>query len=436
MVRMKSATAGENSVNPVNPVNPVHSLCLAAALVLATGCGGAAPKAGQYSESTTELRHHEIRAEDLEPGEDASNGPRVIPRPADAQLVLPPGFTIERYASNGFEKPRWLAQAPNGDVFLSDSEAGKVFLLRDDDHNGKSDTRFTYASGLNQPFGLAFFNGSLYVGNTDAVVRFEYRDGDTAARSAPVQIIDLPAKGYNNHWTRNVAISPDGKHLYVTVGSESNVEVESDPRRAAILRMTPEGAEMKVFASGLRNPVGMAFNPVTKALWAVVQERDRLGDDLVPDYLAEIREDAFYGWPFAYLGQNEDPRRKGERPDLVAKATMPDVLFQAHSSSLGLVFYEGKMFPEEYRGDAFVAFHGSWNRSKRTGYKVVRVKFRDGRPVGGYDDFCVGWMLGEDVKEVWGRPVGLLVLADGSLLVVDDGANCVWRISYAVVQKT
>ena len=386
---------------------------------------------GQYSESTTELLHHEIRAEDLEPGDDASNGPRVIPRPADAQLVLPPGFTIERYASNGFEKPRWLAQAPNGDVFLSDSEAGKVFLLRDDDHNGKSDARFTYASGLNQPFGLAFFNGSLYVGNTDAVVRFEYRDGDTAARSAPVQIIDLPAKGYNNHWTRNVAVAPDGKHLFVTVGSESNVEVESDPRRAAILRMTPDGKDMKVFASGLRNPVGMAFNPVTKALWAVVQERDRLGDDLVPDYLAEIREDSFYGWPFAYLGQNEDPRRKGERPDLVAKATMPDVLFQAHSSSLGLVFYDGKMYPEEYRGDAFVAFHGSWNRSKRTGYKVVRVKFRDGKPVGGYDDFCVGWMLGEDVKEVWGRPVGLLVLADGSLLVVDDGANCVWRIAYS-----
>ena len=262
------------------------------------------------------------------------------------------------------------------------------------------------------------------------MVRFEYRDGDTAARSAPSQIIDLPGRGYNEHWTRNVAITPDGKYLYVTVGSESNVDEEADPRRAAILRMTPEGEDMKVFASGLRNPVGMTFNPATGALWAVVQERDRLGDDLVPDYLAEIKEDGFYGWPYSYFGQIEDPRQKGKRPDLVAKALMPDVLFQAHSSSLGLVFYGGTMFPEEYRGDAFVAFHGSWNRSKRTGYKVVRVKFKDGRPVGGYDDFCVGWMLGEDVKEVWGRPVGLLVQADGSLLVVDDGANCVWRIAY------
>ena len=411
-------------------MNRVHSFLLAVVLVASAGCGGAAPQPGPSAESTTALRHHEIRAEDLQPGPDAANAPRVIPRPAGSELVLPPGFTIELYASGEFVRPRWLAQAPNGDVFLTDSLANTIYLLRDTDRNGTSDSRFTYATGLNKPFGLAFFNGSLYVGNTDAVVRFEYRDGDTAARSAPVQIIDLPGRGYNEHWTRNVALSPDGQHLFVTVGSESNVEVESDPRRAAILRMTPEGGDMKVFASGLRNPVGMAFNPVTKALWAVVQERDRLGDDLVPDYLAEIREDGFYGWPFAYLGQNEDPRRKGERPELVAKATMPDVLFQAHSSSLGLVFYDGTMFPEEYRGDAFVAFHGSWNRSKRTGYKVVRVRFKDGKPVGGYDDFCVGWMLGEDVKEVWGRPVGLLVLADGSMLVVDDGANCVWRIAY------
>lgn len=413
-----------------NPVNPVHSLLPVTLLIAMAGCGGAGPKPVADVAARPELRHWDIRAEDLRPGDDASNGPKVVDRPAGAELVLPPGFTIELYASGGFERPRWLALAPNGDVFLSDSAAGTIFLLRDTDRNGKSDARFKYATGLNKPFGLAFHNGFLYVGNTDAVVRFEYRDGDTAARSAPSQIIDLPGRGYNEHWTRNVAITPDGKYLYVTVGSESNVDEEADPRRAAILRMTPEGEDMKVFASGLRNPVGMTFNPATGALWAVVQERDRLGDDLVPDYLAEIREDAFYGWPYSYLGQIEDPRQKGKRPDLVAKAVMPDVLFQAHSSSLGLVFYEGKMFPEEYRGDAFVAFHGSWNRSKRTGYKVVRVKFKDGRPVGGYDDFCVGWMLGEDVTEVWGRPVGLLVQADGSLLVVDDGANCVWRIAY------
>lgn len=409
------------------PLNPVFPVILSTLLLLGCGTG---PTVQQVAKAPPELLHHEFRAEDLKPGPDSSNGPRVIPRPENAQLVLPPGFTIELFASGGLTKPRWLALAPNGDVFLSDSAAGTIVLLRDADSDGRSEARFTFASGLNKPFGLAFFNGSLYVGNTDAVVRFAYQDGDTTARSAPEEIIDLPGKGYNEHWTRNVAVSPDGQHLFVTVGSESNVDVESDPRRAAILRMTPDGGDMKVYASGLRNPVGMAFNPSTKALWAVVQERDRLGDDLVPDYLASIQEDGFYGWPFSYLGTTEDPRRKGERPELVAKAIAPDVLFQAHSSALGLVFYDGAMFPAEYRGDAFVAFHGSWNRSKRTGYKVVRVKFRDGKPVGGYDDFCVGWMLGEDVKEVWGRPVGLLVMRDGSLLVVDDGANCVWRIAY------
>lgn len=413
----------------MRPVNLRGPAVLSALLsVTVAACSGPAPGPPQ----PLPLRHTEIRLQDLPgPGPDATNGPVVVPRPDGAQLTLPEGFTIDVFASGGFSKPRWLALAPNGDVFLSDSAAGTIFLLRDGDRDGKAETRFTYAIGLRQPFGMALHDGALYVGNTNAVVRFPYADGDTAARSEPVQIIDLPGNGYREHWTRNVAVSPDGQYLYVTVGSESNVEVESDPRRAAILRMRRDGSEMKVFASGLRNPVGLAFHPASRALWAVVQERDRLGDDLVPDYLAEIREDAFYGWPYAYLGANEDPRRKGERPELVAKAQLPEVLFQAHSSTLGLVFYDGAMFPAEYRGDAFVAMHGSWNRSKRTGYKVVRVRFRDGAPVGGYDDFCVGWMLGEDVKEVWGRPVGLLVMPDGALLVVDDGANCVWRIAYA-----
>ncbi|MCC6744046.1 MAG: sorbosone dehydrogenase family protein [Acidobacteria bacterium] len=409
-------------------LNPVHPVILSTLLLV--GCGGSGVAVEQAAWTPPELRHYEFLAEDLKPGPDSNNGPQVVARPEGAELLLPPGFAIELFASGEFKRPRWLALAPNGDVFLSDSAAGAIFLLRDTDGNGVSDVRFAYATGLNKPFGLAFHDGSLFVGNTDAVVRFDYRDGDTAARAAPVQIVDLPGRGYNEHWTRNVAVSPDGQFLFVTVGSETNVEAEADPRRAAILRMKLDGSEMKVYASGLRNPVGMAFHPSTKALWSVVQERDRLGDDLVPDYLAAIREDAFYGWPFSYLGKTEDPRRKGERPELVATAIAPDVLFQAHSSALGLAFYDGTMFPEEYRGDAFVAFHGSWNRSKRTGYKIVRVKFEDGRPVGGYDDFCVGWMLGEDVKEVWGRPVGLLVQRDGSLLVVDDGANCVWRIKY------
>ena len=348
-------------------------------------------------------------------------------------MRVPPGFRVTSFA-NGLKSPRWLLALPNGDVLVTECYQGRIVLMRDTDHGGKADVKHAFLKDLDLPFGMALQAGYLYVAETNKVVRFPFTAGDDAPSGPGETVVaGIPSRGYRQHWTRNILFEPDGKHFYLTVGSETDKSPEKPPR-AAVMRFSADGKEREVWATGLRNPVGMAFNPTTKSLWAVVQERDRLGDDLVPDYLAEIREDAFYGWPFAYLGQNEDPRRKGERPDLVAKATMPDVLFQAHSSSLGLVFYEGKMFPEEYRGDAFVAFHGSWNRSKRTGYKVVRVRFKDGRPVGGYDDFCVGWMLGEDVKEVWGRPVGLLVLADGSLLVVDDGANCVWRIAYSAAQ--
>ncbi|HEV2883883.1 MAG TPA: PQQ-dependent sugar dehydrogenase, partial [Pyrinomonadaceae bacterium] len=244
------------------------------------------------------------------------------------------------------------------------------------------------------------------------------------------KIADLPGRGYREHWTRNILFSADGRKMYVTVGSESNVSVERDEMRAAIVEYNPDGSGKRIIASGTRNPIGLAWNPATKKLWAVVQERDRMGDDLPPDYLTEIQDGGFYGWPYAYLGPNEDPRRKGERPDLVKKTITPDVLIQAHSAGLGLVFYEGKMFPQEYQGDAFVALHGSWNRSKRTGYKIIRVRFRNGKLIGGYDDFLTGWMLDENSREVWGRPVGLLVLPDGSMLITDDGANKVWRVTY------
>jgi glucose/arabinose dehydrogenase len=363
-------------------------------------------------------------------GPDASNPPSVVPKPAGASLSLPPGFAADVYAEGGFTRPRWAVEAPNGDVFVTDSEAGKIVVLRDADKDGKAETRFEFAAGLMQPFGLAFHDKYLYVGNTNAVVRFAYAPGQTAASGAPEKIADLPGTGYREHWTRNVAVSPDGKKLYATVGSESNVSVEDDERRAAILQMNPDGSESRIFASGTRNPIGLAFNPTSGALWSAVQERDRLGDDLPPDYVAEIKDGGFYGWPYAYIGKNVDPRRKGERPELVAKALVPDVLIQAHSAVLGLVFYTGAMFPAEYEGDAFVALHGSWNRSRRTGYKVVRIRFEGARPAGGYDDFLTGWMLGEDKKEVWGRPVGLAVLKDGSMLVVDDGANKVWRVTY------
>lgn len=359
-----------------------------------------------------------------------SNPPRVIPRPAAARLLLPPGFEIATYAEGGFEMPRWMALAPNGDVFLADSRAGVVFVLRDTRNAGVADTRFVFASGLHQPFGLAFSGDYLYVGDTDAVLRFRYQPGQTESSDFPQKICDLPSNGYNNHWTRNVLFSPDGSKMYVTVGSRTNVDIEKDPMRGTINEYNPDGSAHRFVTQGTRNPIGLAFNPTTGKLWAAVQERDGMGDDLTPDYLIEVKDGGFYGWPYAYAGSHEDPRHKNARPDLVARSIPPDVMFVSHSAVLGLVFYEGAMFPEDYRGDAFVAMHGSWNRSKRTGYKIVRVRFKDGHPVGGYDDFLTGWMLNEDSRDVWGRPAGLLVLKDGSLLIADDGGDKIWRVTY------
>lgn len=391
----------------------------------------ATPSASPASPSKT--GHYNITPASLPPAnatEDAVNPPNVIERPAGAQLNLPPGFEASIFAEGGFERPRWMALAPNGDVFVADSQAGRIIILRDSNKDGVAEERFTFATGLKQPFGMAFWRDYFYVGNTDAVVRFAYKPGQTAATGAPEKIADLPGKGYREHWTRNVIFNPEGTKMYVTVGSESNVSVEPEPMRAAIMEYNPDGTGKRIIASGARNPIGLAFNPATRKLWAAVQERDRLGDDLVPDYVTEIRDGGFYGWPYSYVGQNVDPRRKGERIDLVSKTIVPDVLIQAHSAVLGLVFYDGKMFPEEYRGNAFAALHGSWNRSKRTGYKIISIPFRNGKLAGGYDDFLTGWMLGEDSKDVWGRPVGLLVLPDGSMLITDDGANKIWRVTY------
>ena len=379
------------------------------------------------------LAHHEVTAATLPAPfvtPSVSNAPRIVPRPDGARLNLPPGFEIATYAEGGFQEPRWMTLAPNGDVFLADSSAGVVYVLRDTQGKGVADTRFVFESGLHQPFGLAFWGGYLYVGNTDSVVRFRYKPGQTEAEDFFQRVCDLPAKGYNSHWTRNVLFSPDGSKMYVSVGSGTNVSVEADPMRGTINEYNPDGSGHRFVTQGTRNPIGLAFNPVTGKLWAAVQERDGLGDDLTPDYLIEVKDGSFYGWPFAYAGPHEDPRHKGEQPDLVARSIVPDVMFQSHSAVLGLVFYQGAMFPGDYRGDAFVAMHGSWNRSKRTGYKVVRVRFKDGRPVGGYDDFVTGWMLNENSRDVWGRPVGLLVLLDGSLLIADDGGNKIWRVTY------
>lgn len=378
------------------------------------------------------LAHYDIKPSDLpppNPAEDAVNPPRVIPRPADAKLNMPPGFSVETFAEGEFTQPRWMALAPNGDVFVSDSRAGKIIVLRDADKDGVAEQRFTFVGGMKQPFGIAFWQNYVYIGNTDAVLRFSYKSGQTAAKGPPEKIADLPGRGYREHWTRNILFSPDGKKMYVTVGSESNVSVEPDPMRASIVEFNPDGSGKRIYASGTRNPIGLAWLPGSRTLWAAVQERDRLGDDLVPDFVTEIQDGGFYGWPYAYMGF-EDPRRKGERPDLVKKTLTGNVLIQAHSAILGLAFYQGSMFPPEYRGDAFVALHGSWNRTQRTGYKIIRVRFRNRKPIGGYDDFITGWMLDPNSREVWGRPVGLLVLNDGSMLITDDGANKIWRVTY------
>jgi glucose/arabinose dehydrogenase len=286
---------------------------------------------------------------------------------------------------------------------------------------------------VRQPFGMLLRGDELYVAGTNALMRFPYRTGETAIAAAGTKILDLPVGEYNYHWTRDVVANADGSKLFVSVGSGTNVDEEhsdvKEPRRASILESNPDGSGMRIYASGLRNPVGLAIEPVTHALWAVVNERDMLGDELVPDYLTSVKEGAFYGWPYSYFGSIEDPRKKGERPDLVAKAIPPDFPLGSHVAPLGLEFYSGSSFSDHYRGGAFVSLHGSWNRSRFAGYKVVFVPFRDGRPSGPAEDFLTGFIQDENASTVYGRPVGLATLGDGSLLVADDGANCIWRVS-------
>jgi len=364
--------------------------------------------------------------------ESAVRPSKIVPQPENAVLRMPKGFSVNVFAEGDFRYPRWMALASNGDVFVADSRGNRIVVLRDGDRDGKAEQRFVFTEKVEQPFGMAFFKGYFYVANTNAIVRFKYQVGQTVADSEPEQIVELTRGGYNQHWTRNVIFSPDGKRMFVAIGSESNAEVEKDPRRAAVSVYDIDGKNHRIFAAGLRNPIGLAFNPVTGELWTAVNERDGLGDDLVPDYVTSIKDGGFYGFPFAYLGQNEEPRRKGENPELVAKTILPDVLLTSHSAALGITFYTGKMFPKEYVNDAFVALHGSWNRQKLTGYKIIRIKFKNGKVAGNsYEDFVSGWLPSETSNEVWGRPVGLLVAADGSLLIADDGAKKIWRISYA-----
>ena len=303
-------------------------------------------------------------------------------------------------------------------------------LFRDANNDGKPEVISTFLTGLNQPYGVAFIGNSFYVANTDGVWMYPYKNGDTEIVGAGKKILSLPAGGYNNHWTRNLIVKPDQSKLYVSVGSGSNVAergLDNEIRRANIIEFNPDGSGEKIYGSGLRNPVGMAWAPVTNALWTAVNERDGLGDDLVPDYITSVKEGAFYGWPFSYFGQNEDPRLKGQNSALVAKALVPDIAVGSHTASLGLAFYTAKKFPSKYQGGVFIGQHGSWNRSELVGYKVAFIPFKNGKPTGKLEDFLNGFVKSE--KEVYGKPVGVAVAKDGSLLVADDVSGIIWRVA-------
>lgn len=387
---------------------------------------------------------HKFTVSDLPSPNNPKSGvasPDPVPRPADALPKTLPGFKVNLFAS-GLDVPRELRTAPNGDVFLAESDLGQIKVFRGVTKEGKPEQVETFTTGLRQPFGIAFYPpGSdpqwVYIGDTDSVLRFPYRNGDLKARGKAETIIEEiypnAHKVNGGHWTRDLAFSADGKKLYVSVGSHSNIDDpdthKSEFHRANILECNPDGSGLRIFASGLRNPVGLAFEPKTGELWTAVNERDLLGDNLVPDYTTHVEDGGFYGWPWYYMGGNHDPRLPDSHPDLRAKMLTPDVLIQSHSAPLGFAFYSGDQFPAEYRGDMFLAVHGSWNRSMRTGYEVVRVPLHgEGKASGEYEDFLTGFVT--QGGDVWGRPVGIAVAKDGSLLVSDDGSRSIWRISY------
>jgi glucose/arabinose dehydrogenase len=366
----------------------------------------------------------------------AGNGPELVPRPAKAWPRAPDGFKVGLYAA-GLDNPRLIVTAPNGDFFVAESQPGDIRVFRGITKAGTPEDSQVFATGLNRPYGIAFYPPGpdlqwVYVGNTDAVVRFPYRNGDLKARGPAEHIVELPSG--RGHWTRSIQFSPDGKKMFVAVGSASNVDDPdthpAEKGRADILEFNPDGSGMRIYAYGIRNAGGgLAINPKTGELWCSVNERDALGDNLVPDYITHVQEGGFYGWPWWYMGGHQDPRLEGTHPELKSKVITPDVLLQPHNASLELTFYEGKQFPSEYHGDIFAAEHGSWNKSIRVGYEVIRIPLHQtGHASGEYEDFLTGFVV--DNGHVWGRPVGVTVAPDGSLLVTDDGSNSIWRVTY------
>jgi glucose/arabinose dehydrogenase len=383
------------------------------------------------------------------------NFSKVIGWPENKTPVAPDGFKVTKFA-DGLQNPRWIYVTPNGDVLVAEANteskgikkvtekisgkaesqntgesANRITLLRDKDNDGTPELKQVLLFGLNQPFGMLVLGNSLYVANTDGIVQYPYQPGQTQVKSEGKKILDLPAGGHNNHWTRNIIANANQTKIFISVGSGSNVAehgMENEIRRANILEINPDGSGERVVAAGLRNPVGMSLAPGTNELWTVVNERDELGDNLVPDYLTKVKDGGFYGWPYAYYGPNEDPRLKGQQPELVKETLIPDMSMGAHTASLGLVFYKQKAFPAKYHGGAFVSQHGSWNRAQLSGYKVIFVPFQNGAPSGDPEDFLTGFIADTSKSEVYGRPVGIAVLPNGALLVADDASNVIWKI--------
>lgn len=393
---------------------------------------------GDWTSDAPGVRRH-LRVGDLPPPnekENVTNRPKEIKKPEGATPKVPKGFTVSEFASD-LKKPRVIVTAPNGDIFVAESKSDQITILRDADGDGKPELNEVFAKGLNQPFGIAFYPPGdnpthIYIGNTDAVVRMPYQNGQTKAEGKFEELVPLSGGGQltgGGHWTRDIVFSKDGKKLYIAVGSKSNVTWDKEEEdRARIFETGPEGQDKRVYAWGVRNPVGLAIHPETGDLWTSVNERDAIGDNVVPDYVTRVTEGGFYGWPWYYMGGHQDPRHEGARPELKDKVITPDVLIQAHSASLAMTFYDGEQFPEEYRNNAFAAQHGSWNRTRRTGYKVIYMPTKDGKATGEYVDFLTGFVTEEG--DVWGRPVGVTVAKDGALLVSDDSGNRIWRVAY------
>jgi glucose/arabinose dehydrogenase len=357
----------------------------------------------------------------------AGNGPDRAKPPTGFLPTVPAGFRLNVFAAD-FKQPRWLTVAPNGDIFLAETGAGEIIVLRDPQHTGGAQEREVFASGNRRPFGIAFREDYVYVGNANELVRYRYDPKTSKRLGEKEHLLDLPTGGHN---TRSLAFSADGKHLFIGVGSDSNIDTGEDPRRAAVTICDPDGKNARLYATGLRNPVGLALNPATGEVWTTVNERDELGDDLPPDYFTSLKDGGFYGWPYSYIGDNVDPRVKPQKPELAARAIIPDVLLGAHVAPLQFAFYTGKQFPASYRGGAFVAEHGSWNRATRSGYQIAFVAFKDGKPSADPVPFMTGLVPDPSKSDVNGRPVGVAVAPDGSLLVSDDGAGVVYRISLA-----